>query len=167
MAVIHERAKYQRSDGEAHVEAGWGHSHRHGCRGGEREGAAGQHKALERVGPKSPVEGLDGAGKTTLVTGLTEALDGCGLRVRVLREPGGVISGCLADIDPIDAPLEAVGGLSVTALMGSRWRKGLHHFGDVHETARLRWMANAKYRPALLNKFAHKIENAVDNERAA
>ena len=85
----------------------------------------------------------------------------------LLREPGGVISGCLADIDPIEAPLEAVGGFSVTALMGSRWRKGLHHFDDVHETARLRWMANAKYRPALLNKFAHNIENAVRNERAA
>jgi uncharacterized protein (DUF2235 family) len=85
----------------------------------------------------------------------------------LLREPGGVISGCLADIDPIEGALEAVPGFSVTALMGSRWRKGLHHFDDVHETARLRWMANAKYRPSLLRKFANDIEAAVRNERAA
>lgn len=85
----------------------------------------------------------------------------------LLREPGGVISGCLADIDPIDAPLESTSGFSATSLMGLRWRKGLHRFDDVHETARLRWMANAKYRPALLQKFSHRIETAVRNERAA
>ena len=36
------------------------------------------------------VEGLDGAGKTTLVTGLSSALSARGWRVTVLREPGGV-----------------------------------------------------------------------------
>ena len=36
------------------------------------------------------VEGLDGAGKTTLVTGLAAALDARGRPVTVLREPGGV-----------------------------------------------------------------------------
>ena len=36
------------------------------------------------------VEGLDGAGKTTLVAGLVEALAQRGLPVRALREPGGV-----------------------------------------------------------------------------
>jgi hypothetical protein len=55
----------------------------------------------------------------------------------------------------------------MTALLGSRSRLGLHHFDDVHETARLRWIANAKYRPALLHKFAHNIESAVRSERAA
>jgi len=36
------------------------------------------------------VEGLDGAGKTTLVTGLASALSARGRPVTVLREPGGV-----------------------------------------------------------------------------
>jgi dTMP kinase len=36
------------------------------------------------------VEGLDGAGKTTLVAGLSAALERRGERVVVLREPGGV-----------------------------------------------------------------------------
>jgi dTMP kinase len=36
------------------------------------------------------VEGLDGAGKTTLVTGLASALRARGWRVSTLREPGGV-----------------------------------------------------------------------------
>jgi dTMP kinase len=36
------------------------------------------------------VEGLDGAGKTTLVAGLSKALEQRGERVMVLREPGGV-----------------------------------------------------------------------------
>ena len=94
-----------------------------------------------------------------------EAAEQAGLKL--LREPGGVISGCLADIDPIEAPLEAVKGFSITALMGSRWRKGLHHFDEVHETARLRWLANASYRPALLERFADNIEEAAHSERAA
>jgi dTMP kinase len=37
------------------------------------------------------IEGLDGAGKTTLVTRLAEALEQRGQPVRVLREPGGVV----------------------------------------------------------------------------
>jgi dTMP kinase len=37
------------------------------------------------------VEGLDGAGKTTLVAGLAAALEDRGERVVVLREPGGVV----------------------------------------------------------------------------
>jgi dTMP kinase len=36
------------------------------------------------------IEGLDGAGKTTLATALCEALRARGLDVRLLREPGGV-----------------------------------------------------------------------------
>ena len=36
------------------------------------------------------IEGLDGAGKTTLVTGLSDALAERGQPVHVLREPGGV-----------------------------------------------------------------------------
>ncbi len=37
------------------------------------------------------IEGLDGAGKTTLATGLTDALRARGFDVRLLREPGGVL----------------------------------------------------------------------------
>jgi dTMP kinase len=36
------------------------------------------------------IEGLDGAGKTTLATGLLGALSARGLDLRLLREPGGV-----------------------------------------------------------------------------
>lgn len=36
------------------------------------------------------IEGIDGAGKTTLATALEAALDARGLDVRLLREPGGV-----------------------------------------------------------------------------
>jgi dTMP kinase len=36
------------------------------------------------------IEGLDGAGKTTLAAGLEAELRGRGVNVRVLREPGGV-----------------------------------------------------------------------------
>ena len=36
------------------------------------------------------IEGIDGAGKTTLATGLVEALRTRGLTVTLLREPGGV-----------------------------------------------------------------------------
>jgi len=36
------------------------------------------------------IEGIDGAGKTTLATGLLEALQARGLDVLLLREPGGV-----------------------------------------------------------------------------
>jgi dTMP kinase len=36
------------------------------------------------------IEGIDGAGKTTLAAALQEALQGRGVDVRLLREPGGV-----------------------------------------------------------------------------
>src|SRR5947209_7767221 len=36
------------------------------------------------------IEGIDGAGKTTLATGLASALGERGVDVRTLREPGGV-----------------------------------------------------------------------------
>ena len=37
------------------------------------------------------VEGVDGAGKTTLVAALAAALGACGREITVLREPGGVV----------------------------------------------------------------------------
>src|ERR1700735_2872439 len=37
------------------------------------------------------IEGLDGAGKSTLATALAQAIEERGMRVELLREPGGVV----------------------------------------------------------------------------
>jgi dTMP kinase len=59
------------------------------------EGERGHNQILDTVpaverGRLITVEGLDGAGKSTLVAGLADALAQRGRPVRVLREPGGV-----------------------------------------------------------------------------
>jgi dTMP kinase len=53
---------------------------------------AGQHtwKATAMRGRLITIEGLDGAGKTTLAEGLAQALRADGRSVELLREPGGV-----------------------------------------------------------------------------
>lgn len=83
------------------------------------------------------------------------------------REPGSVISSALAEIDPINAPLNARQGFSILGAMGARWRKGLYRFEDVHETACLRWAGNAKYRPAPLAAYADRIASSLQKRRAA
>jgi dTMP kinase len=45
---------------------------------------------MARAGRLITIEGIDGAGKTTLAAGLEAALRGRGIDVRTLREPGGV-----------------------------------------------------------------------------
>jgi dTMP kinase len=45
---------------------------------------------MARGGRLITIEGIDGAGKTTLSSGLETALRGRGIDVRLLREPGGV-----------------------------------------------------------------------------
>jgi uncharacterized protein (DUF2235 family) len=82
------------------------------------------------------------------------------------REPGSVLSACLAEIDPIGAPF---GGDKVSVLnaMGTRWRKGPERFEDIHEAARLRWVANRKYRPKPLAPFADEMVAAVREAAAA
>jgi uncharacterized protein (DUF2235 family) len=75
------------------------------------------------------------------------------------REPGSVISACLAEIDPINAKIG--GGVSVLGPMASRWRKGLERFEDVHETARLRWIGNRAYRPHPLLPFAEQFSASL------
>jgi dTMP kinase len=45
---------------------------------------------MARSGRLITIEGIDGAGKTTLQTGLTAALQQRGIDIRALREPGGV-----------------------------------------------------------------------------
>lgn len=83
------------------------------------------------------------------------------------REPGGVISGCMAEIDPISTALQAVKGFSLLGLLGGRWRRGPQRFEDINETARLRWAANAGYRPAPLAAFGDHIVDSVRRQRAA
>ena len=82
------------------------------------------------------------------------------------REPGSVVSGCLADIDPITPAVDGKGFPLMRALT-SRWRKGLNRFEDIHETARLRFAANALYRPPLLTPYADRILASVQERQAA
>lgn len=80
------------------------------------------------------------------------------------REPGSVLSACLAEIDPIDA---SIGGASWFGPLATRWRKGLSCFQDIHEAARLRFIANSRYRPAPLLRFADEIMAALPAAHAA
>lgn len=80
------------------------------------------------------------------------------------REPGSVISSCLAEIDPINTP---IGGASALGPIATRWRTGLARFDDVHEAARLRWIANPRYRPAPLTPFANELQAALPQADAA
>lgn len=81
------------------------------------------------------------------------------------REPGSVMSAAMANIDPIGAAL--AGKNSVLDLMGSRWREGLIRFEDLHETARLRWIADSAYRPKPLLPFAREIAQSLPQEAEA
>ncbi len=83
----------------------------------------------------------------------------------IAREPGSVISACLADIDPINAPIS--GGVSRLGPLATRWRTGLTRFEDIHEAALLRWVGNPSYRPKPLAPFAEEITRSVREERAA
>jgi uncharacterized protein (DUF2235 family) len=83
------------------------------------------------------------------------------------REPGSVISSCLAEIDPIGAPISANTRPSLMSLVGARWRTGLTRYADVHETAQLRWAGNPNYRPEPLAPFAHDIVATLNATRAA
>jgi dTMP kinase len=55
-----------------------------------RAGRAYRYRALVAAGKLITIEGIDGAGKSTLAAGFAMALTGRGLRVELLREPGGV-----------------------------------------------------------------------------
>jgi len=87
---------------------------------------------------------------------VVEGAERAGLAIE--RAPGSVISACLAEIDPIHAP---IGGVSRFGPLATRWRMGPARFEDIHEAARLRWMANPSYRPAPLAPFAHEITAAL------
>ncbi|MBX3429564.1 MAG: DUF2235 domain-containing protein [Hyphomonadaceae bacterium] len=84
----------------------------------------------------------------------------------IAREPGSVISGCLAEIDPIRPSVDGKGFPIIRALT-SRWRTGLNRFEDIHETARLRFAANSNYRPPLLTPYADRIAASVQERHAA
>jgi uncharacterized protein (DUF2235 family) len=81
------------------------------------------------------------------------------------REPGSVISNCLAEIDPIGASVRT--RASLLHFLGARWRQGISDLGDVHETARLRWAANASYRPKPLQPFGERIVETIRHAEAA
>lgn len=83
------------------------------------------------------------------------------------REPGSVISSCLAEIDPINAPIAAGTRPSLMNVVGARWRRGLSRFADIHETAQFRWAANPTYRPKPLAAFESDILAALHQSRAA
>lgn len=108
-----------------------------------------------------PARGLSNCALMWVIEGAEQA--GLGFA----REPGSVLSACLADIDPIAAPLKSGKGFSLLNLTGARWRRGPDDFDDVHETARLRWAANARYRPRLLKRFAGEIVDSVRKQARA
>lgn len=81
------------------------------------------------------------------------------------REPGSVISGCLAEIDPIGTPVSS--RPSLLHLLGARWRKGVGDLCDVHESALLRWAANEGYRPKPLQPFGDRIMETIRFAEAA
>ena len=87
--------------------------------------------------------------------------------LQLAREPGSVISGAMAEIDPITAPLQGKAGGSLLDLMGSRWRVGLTQYADLHETARLRWLGDRSYRPKPMLRFAREIAESIKEPRAA
>ena len=88
-----------------------------------------------------------------------EGAEAAGLSIT--REPGSVISGCLAEIDPIDCAIEKLNPLSPLSLSGTRWREGLTSLAHVHEAALLRWAGNGAYRPEPLAPFADEISLSV------
>jgi uncharacterized protein (DUF2235 family) len=83
------------------------------------------------------------------------------------REPGSVLSGAMAEVDPIGGPLAAKPGGWLLDLLGERWRAGPTRFEDLHETARLRWLADRAYRPRPLMRFAQEIAHSLRGAEAA
>lgn len=82
------------------------------------------------------------------------------------REPGSVISGAIANVDPLGAKLRR-GGSSLLDMAGRRWRAGLARFEDMHEAARLRWQVDRSYRPKPMQPFAHEIDQEIERLRRA
>jgi len=76
------------------------------------------------------------------------------------REPGSVISAAMAEVDPLKAALGAKSA-SALDLMGKRWRAGPASFDDLHEAARLRWLADRQYRPKPMLQFAREIAESI------
>jgi hypothetical protein len=113
------------------------------------------------VGGGDKVRGLSNCALLWVLEGAEQ------MGLALAREPGSVLSGALAEIDPIGAALAGKSG-GVLDLMGSRWRVGPARFEDLHETARLRWLADRSYRPKPLRRFAREIaESLTWDEQAA
>lgn len=126
-------------------------------------GAPARVKQMWFPGDHGGVGGGDARGLSNCaLMWVLEGAERAGLAIE--REPGSVISACLAEIDPIHA---RIGGVSRLGPLATRWRKGLVRFEDVHEAARLRWIANRAYRPAPLAAFAAEIEASLRERSAA
>lgn len=93
-----------------------------------------------------------------------EGAEDAGLALR--REPGSVLSGCLADIDPINPPVDSK-GFPIMRALTARWRTGLTRFEDIHEAALLRYAANPSYRPRPLAPFDSRIVSSVATPQAS
>ncbi len=91
-----------------------------------------------------------------------EGAERAGLAIE--RAPGSVVSACLAEIDPINAP---IGGASRLGPIATRWRKGPSRIEDVHEAARLRWIGNVSYRPVPLAPFVNGFAASLTDADAA
>lgn len=106
-----------------------------------------------------PARGLSNCALMWVLEGAEQA------GLSLARDPGSVLSACLAEIDPINTPLG--GRKSVLHALGARWRKGVERFEDINEAARLRWIGNAGYRPEPLAQFAADIERSLPRAEAA
>ena len=127
------------------------------------EGAPARVKQMWFPGDHGGVGGGEARGLSNCaLMWVLEGAERAGLAIE--RDPGSVISACLAEIDPIYA---GVGGVSRLGPIATRWRQGLLRFEDIHEAARLRWVGNRSYRPAPLAPFADQIEAALRSRSAA
>ena len=79
---------------------------------------------MESSGRLITIEGIDGAGKTTLQSGLTAALGQRGIDVRALREPGGV-GGALGE----QCRRERTGGIGLARTGWALEEIGVRGFG--------------------------------------
>ncbi|MGH6949500.1 MAG: DUF2235 domain-containing protein [Vitreimonas sp.] len=113
------------------------------------------------VGGDAKVRGLSNCALLWVLEGAEQA------GLALVREPGSVLSGAMAEIDPIGAKLSGKTRVSVLDLMGARWRNGLTRFEDLHETACLRWLADRTYRPQPLLPFASAIAASLHRDAHA
>ncbi|MGE0044936.1 MAG: DUF2235 domain-containing protein, partial [Hyphomonadaceae bacterium] len=114
----------------------------HGCVGG---GGVGEARLLSNCALLWILEGAEEAG------------------LALAREPGSVLSACMAELDPVNGGLRARGeAFNIMNYLGARWRRGLSDFSDINETARLRWIADPRYRPLPLSRYRRRFDQMMN-----